>query len=110
MYERDIERMNKYHATKTYSELCKRVFDSKLEARCAEELRFREMAEDITDLEYQIPFILSESPKIKVTIDFKYKDKGKVIYADAKGFLTRDSRTKYTWLKEKYGIEVELIK
>jgi len=100
--------MNKYHAIKTWSNLCSRMFDSRHEARRGEELKMLEMAGEISELEYQMPFILSIKPRIRVTVDFKYEDKGKIIYEDAKGVLTRDSRTKYAWLKEKHKVEVIL--
>jgi len=100
--------LNKYHAIKTYSQLCQRTFDSRLECARGEELSLFERAGEIEDLEYQVSFILCDKPRIKVTIDFKYKEGGEIIHEDAKGVLTRDSRTKYAWLKEKYGIEVKL--
>lgn len=111
--------MNKYHAKKTWSELCQRTFDSKAEARRGEELRLLELAGEIKHLEYQIPFRLCVKPKITITIDFRYRawdgyvefdGNGYDVYEDVKGMLTRDSRTKLAWLKEKYGVDVTLIK
>jgi len=102
--------VNKYHAVRTYSLLCQRYFASKHEAARGEDLRLCELAGEIEDLEYQIPFVLCEKPRIKVTIDFKYKEKGEIIHEDAKGVLTRDSRTRYAWLKEKHCIEVKLYR
>ncbi len=104
---------NKYHAIKTYSNLCERLFDSKAECRRGEELCLSQLADEITNLEYQVKFVLSEKPKITITIDFKYKDlngERRKIYEDTKGVLTRDTRTKLAWLKEKYGIDVLLSK
>lgn len=110
---------NKYGAIKTYSELCGRTFDSKAEARHGEELRLLELAGKIKNLEYQIPFKLCDKPRIKITIDFKYRKwdgyiefdgGGYDVYEDVKGILTRDSRTKLAWLKEKYYIDVKLIR
>jgi hypothetical protein len=103
------ENMNKYHAIRTYSELCGREFASRHEAQKAEELKMLEMAGEISGLQYQIPFILCRKPKVSVTIDFMYNYEGKIFYADAKGVLTRDSRTKYAWLEQSTGIHVELI-
>lgn len=104
--------MNKYNAVKTYSALCQRTFDSKLEAKRGEQLRLMEMAGEITDLKYQIGIILSRDPKVSIAIDFRYVNKGqtKWTYEDVKGVLTRDFRTKLAWLKEKYAIEVKLLR
>ena len=102
--------VNKYNAKRTYSELCQRWFASKLEAKRGEQLRLMEMAGEIGILKYQIPFVLSKNPKITVTIDFFYvKPLEGGIYEDAKGVLTRDSRTKYAWLEQKLGIKVKLV-
>ena len=91
--------------------MCGRFFDSKAEARRGEELHLLEMAGEITRLEYQVRYILSEKPKITITIDFRYKDltgDRRIIYEDTKGVLTRDFRTKLAWLKEKHGVDVLL--
>ena len=107
---------NKYHAVKTYSELCGRMFDSKAEARRGEELALLEKAGIISALMYQVVFPLYKTPKITITIDFSYVSIGERYpspfrhYEDVKGVLTRDFRTKLAWLKEKYSIEVKLIK
>ena len=106
--------MNKYHARRTYSNLCQREFASKWEAERAEQLRSMELAGEIKDLGYQVKFVLCEKPKITVSIDFVYWDyayqPSRLTYEDAKGVLTRDSRTKYAWLKEKHGIVVKLMR
>lgn len=103
---------NKYGARRTYSELCGRFFSSKAEARRGEELKFLEMAGEIYRLEYQPKFVLCEEPKVTITLDFCYlADKGNQwAYEDVKGVLTRDFRTKLAWLKEKWGIDVRLIR
>ena len=100
---------NKYGAVRTYSELCRREFASKKEARRGEELCLLEKAGEIVDLQYQVKFVLSEKPKITYTADFQYIDKGgKVLTEDVKGVLTRDTRTKVAWVKEKFDIDVIL--
>lgn len=99
---------NKYGAKRTYSELCQRTFSSKLEAKRAEELRMLEMAGEIVGLIYQPKWVLSIKPKITYTADFTYVSNGKQIVEDVKGILTRDTRTKLAWLKEKTGIDVVL--
>ena len=104
-------RENKYHARRTWSGLCQRTFDSKAEASRGEELALLEKAGTISDLRYQVPFTLSKSPKITITIDFSYLDEdGKRIFEDTKGILTRDSRTKLAWLEQSQGIKVILSK
>jgi len=103
---------NKYHARKTYSQLCGRTFDSKLECERGEQLRMMEMAREIGQLQYQAIFPLCEKPKVTITIDFSYliNDPPYIKYEDAKGVMTRDFRTKLAWLKQKYGIEVEIYR
>ena len=101
---------NKYHATRTYSELCQRRFDSKGEAIRAEQLCLLEKSGEIKRLEYQVLFTLCVKPRITISIDFHYLEQGVDVYEDFKGILTRDSRTKLAWLKEKYGIPVRLIR
>jgi len=104
---------NKYHAKKTWSELAQRWFASKAEAKRANELCLLEKAGEISELSYQTKFVLSVKPKITYTADFKYKEHGTpdyYVYEDVKGVLTRDTRTKIAWVKEKYGIEVKLVR
>ena len=105
---------NKYHAKRTWSELCGRWFDSRAEAVRGEELKLLEKAGLIKDLEYQKRFVLSKDPKVTITIDFTYIDQpmfgGRTVYEDVKGVLTRDFRTKMAWLKKDFGISVKLIK
>ena len=99
---------NKYRARRTYSELFGRVFASKAEAQRGEELRLLEMAGQITDLRYQVRFILSKSPKVTITIDFTYLEGGVRKFEDVKGVLTRDFRTKMVWLEKSQGINIIL--
>jgi len=102
---------NKYRAKRTYSKLCERWFASKAETVRGEELYALELYGAIFNLEYQPKFVLSEKPKITYSADFRYKDEnGAIIIEDVKGVLTRDTRTKLAWVKEKYGVEVELIR
>ncbi len=96
-------------ATRCYSELCGREFASLAERQRGEDLALLERAGEITNLEYQPLFVLCKSPKINYTADFRYTENDKVIVEDVKGFLTRETRVKIAWLKEKTGIEVSLI-
>ncbi len=100
--------MNKYGARKTYSELCGREFDSKKEAARGEELHLLQLAGEITDLEYQPRFILNGKPRVTYKPDFRYKENGKEIVEDAKGYMTRDCRLRIIWLKQLQGIEIRI--
>lgn len=102
--------MNKFHATRTYSKICDRIFASKAETRRGEELALLERAGAISNLQYQVKFVLCKSPRISYTADFQYSEGGKVTVEDVKGVLTRDTRTKIAWVKEKFGVEVRLTK
>ena len=97
---------NKYRAVRSYSELCKREFDSKAEKRRGEELWLSEQADVIDDLQYQVNYVLCKKPSIKIKIDFVYWLNGKVIYEDVKGMITREARIKMAWIKEQQGIDV----
>lgn len=109
---------NKYGAKRTWSNLTNRWFASKAECIRGEELHLLEQAGEISDLQYQLRFVLSDKPKITITIDFayvedsyfsEYKVPCKVRkYEDTKGVLTRDFRTKMAWLEEKHGVRVNL--
>jgi len=100
----------KYHSKRTWSNLCDRWFDSKAECRRGEDLALLERAGEISDLRYQVRFVLNENPKVSIAIDFTYLENGKRVFEDTKGVLTRDFRTKMAWLKEKHGIDVMLTK
>ena len=104
---------NKYNAEPTVSALCGRKFASKAECRRGEELCLLEKAGEIKDLQYQVKYVLSEKPRVTITIDFKYIDYTTEyiptnVHEDTKGVLTRDFRTKLAWLKQKYNVDVIL--
>jgi hypothetical protein len=98
----------KYHSVRTFSALCDRWFHSKAEAIRGEELCLLEKAGEISNLKYQVVFMLNKKPKVSIAIDFAYDYNGDRIFEDTKGFMTRDCRTKLAWLKEKYNIDVIL--
>ena len=102
--------MNKYGAIRTWSNLCERWFASKAECRRGEELALLQKAGEITDLWFQVRFVLSKKPKHTITIDFAYLEDGKPVYEDTKGVLTRDFKTKLGWLKQLHNIDVKLTK
>lgn len=88
-----------------------RVFASKAEARRAQELQLLERAGEIERLEYQPRFVLCAHPRCAVTLDFRYYDRrdNRTHIEDIKGVLTRDMRTRLLWLREQYGVVVELV-
>ena len=102
--------MSKYYNQRTYSQVCNMIFASKLKANRAEELTLLEKCGVISDLSFQVPYKLCSKPRVSIVIDFAYIEDGKMIFEDTKGFLTREARVKLAWLKEKYGIDVKLIR
>jgi hypothetical protein len=103
---------NKYGAVRTWSERYQRWFASKAEAERAEELHLYKLAGEICSLELQPRWVLSTRPRITYAADFLYHDckADEEIVEDVKGSLTRDTRTKLSWLKEKHGVTVRLIR
>ena len=102
---------NKYGARRTWSAFVQREFDSKAEARRAEDLFMEERAGIISQLRFQEPvWKLSIKPLITYRPDFWYIRDGNETYEDCKGVLTREHRVKLAWLKEKFGIEVTIIR
>jgi hypothetical protein len=66
----------------------------------------------ISELEFQPKWVLCIKPKITYSADFSYinnKD-GLMVVEDVKGILARDTRTKIAWVKEKFNIDVELVR
>ncbi len=103
--------MNKYSAKRTFSTLCGRIFDSQMEATRGEELALLQRAKEISDLQYQVRFILSTEPKVTITIDFSYLENGVRIFEDVKGVgETREFRVKRIWLKQLHGVDILLTK
>lgn len=100
---------NKYRAVRCWSELCGRDFDSKVERERGEQLYMMNEAGEIRSLEYQPMWVLCWKPKITYTADFRYylDNAPYQIVEDVKGMLTRETRVKLAWLKEK-GIQVLL--
>jgi len=100
----------KYGNIRVFSELCGRNFSSKLEARRGEELALLERAGEITDLQYQVRFVLNEKPRVTLSVDFAYKENGKMVYEDSKGIETREFRVKRIWLRQLTGIDILLTR
>ena len=99
-----------HHAQRTYSELCGRWFTSKSECARGEELWQEQLDGKITDLEFQTIYWLSESPKVTIRFDFRYKRDGQEIIEDSKGIATREWLTKQKWFEQKYNKKVFLSK
>lgn len=78
------ERVNKYRAQKTNG------FDSKREAKRAQELELLQKCGEISDLRYQVPFELipkiGKSRAAFYVADFVYNENGQMVVEDAKGF------------------------
>lgn len=103
---------NKYGARKTLVGEVK--FDSKKEAGRWIELQFLERAGEISDLSRQVkvellgqngPLLTRTGRKMKLTFDFAYREDGRLIYEDAKGYPTRDYEVRVAVVRA-MGLEV----
>lgn len=102
----------KYNNTKTVVDGIK--FDSKRESDRYIELKLLERAGRISDLILQPKFELipkyeingRKVRKIEYIADFQYKENGKTVVEDAKGFKTKDYIIKKKLFEFKYGIEI----
>ena len=103
--------VNKYGARRTYSKLCQRWFDSKAECLRGEDLHLLQLGGQISKLAYQPAYELCRDPKVSYRADFRYRDEdGNRVVEDVKGVMTKECRVKLAWVKEKYLIEVVIIK
>lgn len=98
------------NARRSYSHLCQRTFDSATEARRGEHLAMLERAGAISGLLYQPVYVLCERPRVTYRPDFTYLLDGKLVVEDVKGTLTRELRVKLAWLRDKAGVEVDLVR
>jgi len=88
-------RKNKYHARKCTVDGV--VYDSRKEAARGQELRMLEKLGLISDLNFQVPFLLQNNfiyaghklRKIEYIADAVYKENGKLVVEDTKSFVTR---------------------
>ena len=117
-YRSLAKRSNKYGAKRT------RVngiwFDSKREAERYKLLKAMQMARKITDLELQpeFPLMIGDRPvlmrskgypngrRVKYRADFRYKQDGKIVVEDSKGFATETYKLKKAIVEAIYGIKV----
>lgn len=91
------------------------AFDSKREARRYQELKALEKAGQITDLKLQVPYTLMSSTKdangktirgIKYIADFVYRENGKEVVEDCKGYRTEVYKIKKKLMLMIYGITI----
>lgn len=99
--------MTKYHAIRTTIDGI--TFASKLEAARFQELRLMARAEEISELQLQVPWKLVVNGMLIATyyVDFQYRNSdGILILEDAKGVLTPVYRLKKKLMKACYGIDI----
>lgn len=85
-------------------------FDSKAEAKRFCDLRILAQAGEITDLKRQVPFKLYGRGGAHVCllrVDFTYRENGRHIAEDFKGFETKDFKIKAKLFRDNYP-EIEL--
>lgn len=104
---------SKYGAETT--EIDGHKFDSQFEAEHYAELKLMERAGIITDLELQPRFLLQEGfiyhghkeRKVEYVADFQYRQDGKLIVEDTKGFRTDTYKLKRKLFLYKYGDKLD---
>jgi len=102
-------RKNKYNAVRVEVDGIR--FDSKREASRYHELRYRQMAGEITHLEvHPVWDLIVNGAKIgKYTADFVYVENGEAVVEDAKGVKTRDYVLRKKLMKAIYDIDIAEI-
>jgi len=104
---------NKYSAKADWCFDCEppKYHRSKAEMERAHQLVLMQKSGIISELEYDPMWVLSKTPKITYSADFRFRTPDGVIVEDVKGMgLLRETRVKLAWLKEKYGVDVTLIR
>ena len=108
--------MNKYNNKKVTID--GHTFASTLEANRYCQLKLLQRAEEISNLQLQVPFILQESFKkngktyrpIIYIADFVYTEKGKTIVEDTKGIKTETFKIKQKLFEKRYpDLELKII-
>jgi hypothetical protein len=106
-------RPNKFGAksvTSDYPELAGHRFPSTAERTRAHELVEQQRLGLIAGLELQPRWTLSTDPRCVYTADFQYRDVGGIVHVeDVKGALMPDARVRILWVRERYGVQVELL-
>lgn len=99
--------MNKYSAKKTNG------YDSKAEAKRAEELKLLQRAGKITDLQEQVPFELipkqAGERAVVYKSDFTYWENGSFVVEDVKGMKTREYVIKRKLMLQVHGIRIREV-
>jgi len=87
------------------------AFDSAAEARHWQLLKCREKAGEITELRRQVPFLLCVNGQVICTYraDMTYKENGKLVTVDVKGFRTEAYRLKKKLMFALEGISITEI-
>lgn len=104
---------NKYNAKRTTVDGI--VFDSILESNRYCELKLLQRVGQISDLKWQVPFVLFEKSehgrKIVYKADFTYMQNGTLIVEDTKSPATKTQvyKLKKRILAEKYGIVIKEV-
>lgn len=104
---------NKYNAKKTTVDGI--VFDSIIEGNRYCELKLLQRAGQISDLKWQVPFVLFEKSKygrkLVYKADFTYMQNGQLVVEDTKSKATKTQvyLLKKRILAEKYGIEIKEV-
>jgi hypothetical protein len=84
-------------------------FDSKLELRCYQWLKLRQLAGEVLWFIRQVSFRLEGG--VVCRVDYVAQPRaGRAEVIDAKGMLTQSSANKYKQMKDRYGIDVILWK
>lgn len=108
----DTGRKNKFNARRVTVD--GRTYDSNAEALFGEQLRIRERAGEVAEIERQRKYELAvHGVRIgEYRADFVFWDFVKCRYRiiDVKGFDTPLSRWKRKHVKAQYGVEVEIVK
>lgn len=104
---------NKYNAKKTTVDGI--VFDSIIEGNRYCELKLLQRAGQISDLKWQVPFVLFEKSehgrKLVYKADFTYMQNGQLVVEDTKSKATKTQvyKLKKRILAEKYGIVIKEV-
>lgn len=101
--------MSKYNAKRKEVDGIK--FDSTKEADRYCQLKLLLRANEISDLQLQVPYVLIEKSKwgreVKYYADFVYKEGGEIIVEDCKGMRLPLYKLKKRLFQEKYNIDIK---
>ena len=102
--------VHKYNAKKVSEDGY--TFDSKAEHAQYQDLKYRQMAGEIWNLEVHPKYSidLNDTHICTVILDFRYKTSCGTIVEDVKGMDTAISRLKRKMVEAQHGIKVEVIK